>query len=50
MTHSKIQSISIIPYFKLLNKLGFIRSDKTKQIKEIAEIYVTQIHVMCDMT
>ena len=45
MPHSKIRSISIIPYFKLLNILGFIRNGKTKQIKEIAEI-----HVMCDMT
>ena len=43
--YSKIRSISIIPYFKLLNILGFIRNGKTKQIKEIAEI-----HVMCDMT
>ena len=43
--HSKIRSISIISYFKLLNILGFIRSGKTKQIKEIAEI-----HAMCDMT
>ena len=43
--HSKIRSISIIPYFKLLNILGFIRNCKTKQIKEMAEI-----HVMCDMT
>ena len=43
--HSKIRSISIIPYFKLLNILGIIRNGKTKQIKEIAEI-----HVMCNMT
>ena len=43
--HSKIRSISIIPYFKLLNILGFIRNGKTKQIREIAEI-----HIMCDMT
>ena len=28
--HSKIRSISIIPYFKLLNILGFIRNGKTK--------------------
>ena len=42
--HSKIR-ISVIPYFKLLDILGFIRNGKTKQIKEIAEI-----HVMCDMT
>ena len=41
----QIQSISIIPYFKLLNMLGFIRNGKTKHIKEIAEI-----HVMCNMT
>ena len=40
-----MRSISIIPCFKLLNILGFIRNVKTKQIKEIAEI-----HVMCDMT
>ena len=37
--------ISFIPYFKLLDILGFIRNGKTKQIKEIAEI-----HVMCDIT
>ena len=43
--HSKIRSISIIPYFKLLNILSFIRNGKTRQIKEIAEI-----HVMSDMT
>ena len=41
----QIRSISVIPDFKLLNILGFIRNGKTKQIKEIAEI-----HVMCDMT
>ena len=35
--YSKIRSISIIPYFKLFNILGFIRNGKTKQIKEIAE-------------
>ena len=45
MPHSKIRSISIIPYFKLFNILGFIRNGKTKQIKQIAEI-----QVMCDMT
>ena len=43
--HSKIRSISIIPYFELLNILSFIRNGKTRQIKEIAEI-----HVMSDMT
>ena len=31
----QIRSISIIPYFKLLNVLGFIRNDKTKQIKKL---------------
>ena len=41
----EVFQISIIPYFKLLDMLGFIRNGKTKQIKEIAEI-----HVMCDMT
>ena len=40
-----MRSISIIPCYKLVNILGFIRNAKTKQIKEIAEI-----HVMCDMT
>ena len=41
----EVFQFSVIPYFKLLDILGFIRNGKTKQIKEIAEI-----HVMCDMT
>ena len=45
MPHSKIRSISIIPYFKLLNIYAFIKNGKTKQIKELAEI-----RVMYDMT
>ena len=38
--HSTIRGISIIPSFKLLMQLGFIRNGKIIQIKEIAEIPV----------